>query len=80
MDWLAVLKVVAPQGAAKTVAGSNKPLQDKGKRKIFEGKETEQCYKFKEDPLVEKVALEIDAKRRREDFAKKERKTKDGRY
>jgi len=33
------------------------------KRKIFESIEIEQSYKFKKDPLVEKVALEIDEKR-----------------
>jgi len=42
---------------------SSKPTQDKGKRKIVESIEAKKKYKFKEDPLVEKVALEIDAKR-----------------
>jgi len=38
-------------------------VQDKGKRKIAKSTETEKSYKFKEDPLVENVVLEIDAKR-----------------
>ena len=41
----------------------NKHVQDKGKRNIEKSIEMEQSYKFKEDPLVEKVALEIDMKR-----------------
>lgn len=36
-------------------------------------------YEFKEDPLVEKVALDIDAKRQQEDSTKKEREAKTGR-
>lgn len=38
-------------------------MQAEGKRKIVESTEMEKSYKFKEDPLVEKIALEIDAKR-----------------
>jgi len=37
-------------------------MQDKGKRNIVESIKTDKCYKFKEDPLVERVALEIDSK------------------
>ena len=42
---------------------SIKSKQDKGKRKSVESAEAEQSYNFREDPLVEKVALEIEAKR-----------------
>ena len=49
--------------AATPTAASNKPVQDNGKRKIVESTKEEQTYKFKEDPLVERVSLEIDAKR-----------------
>jgi len=38
-------------------------MVDKGKRKISEKPKVEKSYKFKEDPLVEKVAFEIEAKR-----------------
>lgn len=41
-----------------------KLVQDKGKRKISKRKEVEKSYKFKEDPLVENLALEIEEKRR----------------
>lgn len=47
MEWLA-----APQGAATTTEVSSKHVQEKRKRKIVEGMETEQSYKFKEDPPV----------------------------
>lgn len=57
---------------------SRKPTQDKGKRKIFESTELEKRYKFKEYPLVEKVALEIEVKRRqherRVEWRKREKK------
>ena len=42
---------------------SNKSVQDKGKRKIAKCAEVEKSYKFKEDPLVDIVALEIDVKK-----------------
>jgi len=35
----------------------------KGKRKISKSAEVEQSYKFKEDPLIERVALDIEEKR-----------------
>ena len=41
----------------------NKPAQDKGKRKISESIEANQSYNFREDPLVEKVALDIEVKK-----------------
>lgn len=37
-------------------------MQDKVKRNIVENPEVEKSYKFREDPLIEKVALEIEAK------------------
>ena len=42
---------------------NKKHVQDKGKRKIFESTKTEQSYKFKEDPLVERVDLNIESNR-----------------
>lgn len=59
VEWLESLKVAALQ----VVATSIKPVQDKGKRKIVKGTETKKSYKFKEDPLVQKVSLKIDVKR-----------------
>ena len=38
-------------------------MQGKGKRKIVESGEAEKSYMFKEDSLVERVALEIEEKR-----------------
>lgn len=63
VEWKAALQAIAPKEATTTVVVSSKPTQDKGKRKIAESAEVEQSYKFKEDPLLERVALEIDAKR-----------------
>ena len=54
---------VAPPEAMTTTAVSKKLVQGKGKRMISESTEDEQSYKFREDPLVEKVALEIETKR-----------------
>lgn len=62
VESLVALKEATPQGETIRETTSNKPMQDKGKRKIVESIKTEQCYKFKEDPLVERVALEIDSK------------------
>lgn len=42
---------------------SRKSAQDKGKRKMGESAKVEQSYKFKEDPLAERVDLEIEAMR-----------------
>lgn len=41
----------------------NIPLRDKSKRKILDHMEEEKSCKFREDPLVEKPAMAIDAKR-----------------
>ena len=38
-------------------------MRDKGKRKIFYRMEEEKSYKFRENTLVEKVAMAIEAKR-----------------
>lgn len=40
---------------------------DKGKRKIVDHMEEEKSYKFREDPLVEKVVMAIEAKRQQRD-------------
>lgn len=63
LEWLATLKVAAPQGATTIATKRNKPTPDKGNRKIYESTEVEKSSKFKEDPLVERVALEIEEKR-----------------
>ena len=36
---------------------------EKSKRQVSESTEVEQSYKFREDPFLERVALEIKAKR-----------------
>lgn len=38
---------------------SSKPAEDRGKRNVTKRAEVEKSYKFKENILVEKVALEI---------------------
>lgn len=38
-------------------------MHDKGKRKIVENPEAEQSYKMREDPIIEKEALQAEAKR-----------------
>lgn len=58
IEWLATFKATRPQGATT----SNKLVQYKLNRKTVESSKMEQSYKFKEYPLVEKVALEIDVK------------------
>lgn len=63
VEWIAALKAAVPKGVAATTTTSRKHVQDKGKRKIVESAKVEKSYKFKEDPLVEKLALEIEAKR-----------------
>ena len=63
-EWKATLQAVAPYEATTIMTVvSNKPMQYKGKRKIVKSAEAEKSYKLKEDTLVEKVALEIEAKR-----------------
>jgi len=42
---------------------SSKSTQDKRKRKISKNPEAELSYKFREDPIVERVDLEVEAKR-----------------
>lgn len=49
----------APQVATTKV---NIPVRDKGKRKIVDNMEEQQSCKFQADPLVQKEALEIEAK------------------
>jgi len=44
--WPAALKEETPQGVAITTEASNKPVQDKGKRKISKSVEAEKIYKF----------------------------------
>lgn len=59
VEWLAVQRVATSQ--------RNRPTLDKGKRKFVDSVEVEQSYKFKVDPLVLRVALEIEEKRRQRD-------------
>ena len=42
-----------------------KPVQGKDERNITESAKAEKRYKLKEDVIVERVALEMDAKRRK---------------
>lgn len=63
VEWLTTLKATTPQGTTTSIATMRRILaQDKGKRNISKSTEAEQSYKFKEDLLVEKVYLEIEAK------------------
>lgn len=64
VEWKVALQGSTPQEATTIAAVRKKPAHEKGKRKIVESVEVEKSYKFKENPLVERVALEIDAKRR----------------
>ena len=52
---------------AATTTDSNIPTCDKGKRKIVDNAEAEKSCKFRVDLLVEKVTLEIEAKRKQRD-------------
>lgn len=64
VEWLAKQREVASQQVALSiVAEGNKPMHDKGERKVVDNAGAEQSRKFKEDPLVMKAALEIEAKR-----------------
>ena len=63
VEWKLALYTAAPQDETTTTEVKNKPVQDKGKRKIVEIVEAEKSYKIREDPLVEKVALEIEVKK-----------------
>jgi len=63
VEWKEALHVAELWEAIATKIVRKKLVQDKGKRKIVESTEVEQTYKFKEDPLVEKVALDIEVNR-----------------
>jgi len=63
VEWKASLQATTLPEETITTTVSNKPIEDKGKRKSIESVEAEQSYKFKECPLVERLALEIDVKR-----------------
>lgn len=62
--WKASLQAITSHEATTIETISNKLMQDKGKRKIFENPKADQSYKFKEVPLIEKEALESEAKRK----------------
>lgn len=49
-------------------------VHDKGKRNIVNNAEVEQSCKFRIDPLVQKAALEIEAKRKHHDRRTMQRK------
>ena len=51
--------------ASSTVVEGSRPVLDRGKRKVIDSAEAEQSCKFKEDPLVLRAALDIEAKRRK---------------
>ena len=51
----------APEVVAAVEA--NTPVCNKSKRKFFNHMEEEKSYKFRADPLVEKVAFAIEEKR-----------------
>jgi len=63
IEWKETLQLATPQEEATIAVVSSKPTQEKGKRKIAKNPETKKSYKFIEVPLVEKVTLEIEAKR-----------------
>lgn len=51
VEWLAALKASAPQEATIIAATSNKPMQDKGKRKIVE------TQRWSKDTSLRKIHL-----------------------
>jgi len=59
--WKASLKT-ATTPEETTTKGRN-PVQDKGKRKIAENQEGKKRCKMKVDPILEKEALVVEAKR-----------------
>lgn len=64
VEWKAALQAATPQEAeTTTITVTRKLMKDICKRKIFESAKVDQSYKFKKGPLVERVALEIDAKK-----------------
>lgn len=52
------------RAASSTTTDSGRPTHDKGKRKFVDNAAAEQSCKFKENSLVLKATLEIEAKRR----------------
>lgn len=63
IEWKAPLQAVALEEETIIAIMSSKPIHDKSKRNISKNVEANQRYKFKRDPLFERVDLEIDAKR-----------------
>lgn len=49
--------------ATSVATKGNGPTLEKGKRKVVENTKAEQSYKFKANPLVLRVAFDIEAKR-----------------
>jgi len=49
-------------GSSKNNNSKHQTCKYKSKRKISKREEGEQSYKFKEDPVVERVAFEIEAR------------------
>lgn len=62
-----VSKATSRRAPIAVVTEVNIPTRNKGKRKIVDDEEAEQRCKFKVDPLVQKVALSIEAKRQQRD-------------
>ena len=62
--WLAKQHEATSRRAPTTVAVEvSIPMHDKGKRKIAENPETEQSYKMRANPILEKAALAAEANR-----------------
>lgn len=66
MEWLAKKHEVASWRTLEAVAPIevNRPVRDKGKKKIVNRMEEEKRCKFQADPLVEKETMVIEAKRK----------------
>lgn len=64
IKWLAKQNIIMYQRVASLeIAKGSRHACDKGKRKVADNTEAKQSCKFKEDPLVLRVALDIKAKR-----------------
>lgn len=71
-------KTIALEATTKTSKGIN-PRKGKGKWKVSENLEEEQSCKMKENSILEKVALAVEAKREKQmkrEWRKREEQTK----
>lgn len=63
IEWKVALQAAKPQEETSITIIRNKLAEDKGKRNISKNPKNEQSYKFKDDPLIKKETLAVEAKR-----------------